>query len=220
MNAVLEHLDQVSVFGRSPVALFFILGLDWAFTAVHDYEEWRGAKAPLWRVFGAVVGVWVPNWIGFLSFTVALTLLLWSVGLAGIVGWLPFIGHLTPAITVGALGAVIGARISDTIVSHWGLYSLGYRPNPGLKSTPLYILEAVFVLLTFWKGLSLASSCGRLGGCVRRWLFYPGAPDPRSTANYSSPLATCSLEAMGAPPRMDKRLAALPRIGPLDGARL
>lgn len=156
MDAVLEHLDQVSVFGRSPVALFFILGLDWAFTAVHDYEEWRGEKAPLWRVFGAIVGVWLPNWIGFLLFTVVLTLLLWSVGLAGIVGWLPFVGHLTPAITVGALGAVIGARISDTIVSHWGLYSLGYRPNPGLKSTPLYILEAVFILLTFRKGLLLA----------------------------------------------------------------
>jgi hypothetical protein len=44
MDAVLQHLDQVSVFGRSPVALFFILGLDWAFTAVHDYEEWRGKK--------------------------------------------------------------------------------------------------------------------------------------------------------------------------------
>ena len=87
MNAVLEHLDQVSVFGRVSSGALFILGLDWAFTAVHDYEEnRRGAKAPLWRVFGAVVGVWVPNWIGFLSFTVALTLLLWSVGLAGIVG--------------------------------------------------------------------------------------------------------------------------------------
>src|SRR5207248_5134172 len=48
------------------------------------------------------------------------------------------------------------ASLPDTLVSHWGLYALGYRPNPGLKSTPLYVLEALFIALTFWKGLSLA----------------------------------------------------------------
>lgn len=153
MATILDHFDHVSIFGRSSVALLVILGLDWAFTAFHSYQEWRGAKAPLWRVFGAVVGVWLPNWLGFLSFTVGLTLLLWCVGLAGIAGWLG--GHLTEPMAVGALGAVIGARISDTLVSHWGLYALGYRPNPGLSSTPLYVLEAAFLLLTFWKGLSL-----------------------------------------------------------------
>jgi len=155
MATVLDHLDQVSVFGRSSGALILILLLDWIFSALHSYQEWRGAKAPLWRVFGAVVGVWLPNWLGFLSFTVGLTLLLWGVGLAGITGWLPIIGHLTEPAAVGALGALIGARISDTLVSHWGLHALGYRPNPGLASTPLYVLEAAFILLTFWKGLSL-----------------------------------------------------------------
>src|SRR5690242_11870752 len=84
-----------------------------------------------------------------------LTLVLWGAGLAGICGCLPIAKHSLPA-TVGALGAIIGARISDTLVSHWGLYALGYRPNPGLKSTPLYVLEAIFIALTFWKGLSLA----------------------------------------------------------------
>src|SRR5262249_16858129 len=39
---------------------------------VHAYEEWRGEEAPLWRVFGAIVGLWVPNWLGFLSFTLLL----------------------------------------------------------------------------------------------------------------------------------------------------
>jgi hypothetical protein len=156
MRSTLDHLDQVSIFGRSFVAFFLILGLDWAFTAVHTYEEWRGEEASLWRVFGAVVGLWLPNWLGFLFFTLALTLLLWCVGLAGIGGWLPFIGHMSLPLAVCALGFVIGARISDTLISHWGLYALGYRPNPGLKSTPLYVLEAVFILLTFWKGLSLS----------------------------------------------------------------
>jgi hypothetical protein len=76
---------------------------------------------------------------------------------AGICGCLPIVEHSLPAMA-GALGVIIGARISDTLVSHWGLYALGYRPNPGLKSTPLYVLEALFIALTFWKGLSLAPS--------------------------------------------------------------
>ena len=163
MTAILDHLDQVSVFGRSSVALFLILGFDWAFSAVHAYEEWRGEEAPLWRVFGAVVGLWLPNWLGFLLFTLALTLLLWGVALAGITGWLPIVGQLSLPCAVGALAAVVGARISDTLVSHWSLYALGYRPNPGLKSTPLYVIEAVFILLTFWKGLSLSPYAAWLG---------------------------------------------------------
>ena len=156
MTAILDHLDQVSVFDHSLAAFFVILGLDWAFTGIHIYEEWRGEEAPLWRVFGAVVGVWLPNWLGFLLFTIALTLLQWGAGLAGIGGWLPFVGNISLPLAVGALGFVIGARISDTLVSHWRLYALGYRPNPGLKSTPLYVLESIFISVTFWKGLSLS----------------------------------------------------------------
>jgi len=150
MTAILDRLDQVSVFGPSSLALFLILGLDWVFSGVHAYEEWRGEEAPLWRVFGAVVGLWLPNWLGFLLFTLALTLL---------------------PIAVGALGAVIGARISDTLVSHWGLYVLGYRPNPGLKSTPLYVLEAAFILLTFWKGLLLSPHAAIWGFACGAGLF-------------------------------------------------
>ena len=163
MAEILDHLDKVSVFGPSVVALFLILGLDWVFTGLHTYQEWRGEAAPLWRVFGAVVGLRLPNWLGFLLFTVTLTLVLWGVGLAGIAGWAPLAGHLAPYKAVGALGVLIGARIADTLISHWGLYAMGYRPNPGLKSTPLYVLEAVFILLTFWKGLSHdphAALCG------------------------------------------------------------
>jgi hypothetical protein len=176
MNAALDHLDQFSIFGRSSIAFFLILGLDWAFSAIHAYEEWRGEEAPLWRVFGAIVGLWVPNWAGFLVFTVGLTLALWGAGLAGICGCLPIVGHSLPAM-VGALGVIIGARISDTLVSHWGLYALGYRPNPGLKSTPLYVLEAVFIALTFWKGLSLAPCAAWTGiavGAVVFILVLPG----------------------------------------------
>jgi hypothetical protein len=158
MPTILDHLDQVSIFGRSLVALFVLLGLDWSFSAAHAYEEWRGEGVPLWRVFGAVVGLWLPNWLGFILFTLGLTLILWSAGLVAIVGWFPFAGDVSLPVAVGALGFVIGARISDTLISHWGLYGLGYRPNPGLKSTPLYVLEAAVLLLTFRQGLSLSRS--------------------------------------------------------------
>jgi hypothetical protein len=154
MTAMLDYFDRVSVFGRSSVALVIILGLNGALTALHSWQEWKGKDVPIWRVFGAIVGLWLPNWLGFLFFTLGLTLALWIVGLASISGWL--IGPLREPCAAGALGALIGARLSDTLVSHWGLYALGYRPNPGLTSTPLYIIEAIFILLTFWKGLELA----------------------------------------------------------------
>jgi len=95
MSAILDHLGQVSIFGRSLFALVVILGLDWLFSAVHAYEEWRGEEVPLWRVFGAVVGLRLPDWLGFLLFTLGLTLLLWCVGLVAIGGWFPFIGDMS-----------------------------------------------------------------------------------------------------------------------------
>jgi hypothetical protein len=176
MAAILDHLDKVSVFGPSVVALLFILGLDWVFTGIHTYQEWRGERAPLWRVFGAVVGLRLPNLLGFLLFTVTLTLVLWGVGLAGIAGWLPWRGELSEPAPVRALGILIGARLADTLISHWGLYALGYRPNPGLKSTPLYVLEAGFILLTFWPGLAhdpRAALCGFALGAVAFILVLP-----------------------------------------------
>jgi len=152
---MLDYFSQVSVFD-SAVALFLILAVNWAFTLIHILQEWKGEDVPLWRVFGAVVGVWIPNRLGFLSFTVALCAIQWLIGLTAIAGWLPFVGSLSAhmALAVWALGVMIGARIGDSVVSHWILYGLGYRPNPGLSSTVLYVAEAVFLLATFYKGLS------------------------------------------------------------------
>ncbi len=163
MAAMLDHLDQVSMFGRSAAALVVMLGIDWAFTAVHTWEEWRGESTPLWRVFGAVVGLWLPNWFGFLLFTLGLTLLLWSAGLVAIAGWFPVIGEVAPPTSVAALCFIIAARLTDTLVSHWGLYALGYRPNPGIRSTPLYILEAAALLIAFGQGLSLSRTAAIWG---------------------------------------------------------
>jgi hypothetical protein len=58
----------------SASTLVLILAADLAITSLHSYQEWRGAGAPLWRNFGAIVGLDIPNWFGFLFFTALLTL--------------------------------------------------------------------------------------------------------------------------------------------------
>jgi hypothetical protein len=158
-----NYLGQVSIFS-SALALVLIVGMNWAFTLIHILQEWKGEVVPLWRVFGAVVGVRLPDPLGFAGFTVLLTIIQWAVGLAGIAGWL--IVPLALPCAVGALGALVGARIGDNVVSHWGLYALGYRPNPGLSSTVLYSFEVVFILATFWKGLSLYPAAAWTGVAI------------------------------------------------------
>jgi hypothetical protein len=142
---------------NSAALLVLILLADFAFTLLHSYQEWKGAGAPLWRNFGAIVGVELPDSIGFLLFTVVLTLILLVAGVVGILG--PF----GPRSTAFALGALIGARLSDTLVSHVLLYSVGYRPNPGLSSTPLYVLEALFIFVAFQTRLEAAVAPAKWG---------------------------------------------------------
>ncbi|TMJ01223.1 MAG: hypothetical protein E6G97_16695 [Alphaproteobacteria bacterium] len=149
---MLDYFRQVALFD-SALALFLILAVNWAFTLVHILQEWKGAEVPLWRVFGAVVGTFVPNRLGFFAFTVFLCAAHWLVGAMAIAGWPMFPGH--PWWSIWALGALVGARIADSVVSHWLLYGLGYRPNPGLPSTVLYAIEAIFILTVFHKGYLL-----------------------------------------------------------------
>jgi hypothetical protein len=61
---------------------------------------------------------------------------------------------------------VLGARVADSCVSHWGLWLLHYRPNPGLSSTVLYALEAVVIILAFRKGLAANPSAALCGIAV------------------------------------------------------
>src|ERR1043165_9351246 len=104
---MLDYFSQVSIFD-SALAMFLILGANFAFTLIHILQEWKGEDVPLWRVFGAVVGVFVPNRWGFASFTVGLCLLQWLVGVMAITGWVP---PLLPASApFWALGALVGAR--------------------------------------------------------------------------------------------------------------
>jgi hypothetical protein len=137
--------------------LVLILIVDFAITSLHSYQEWKGVGAPLWRNFGAIVGVDIPDKWGFLFFTVGLTLTLFLIGFVGI------IGPLGPGWTAVALGALIGARLSDTLVSHVLLYCAGYRPNPGLSSTALYILEALFIGWAFQARLAADPAFAKAG---------------------------------------------------------
>ena len=135
------YAEGVSSLGRSAAMPLLLLALSWAFSAIHVFEEWKGSDFPLWRAFGAIEGVYVPNSLGFLFFTVALLLILWIIGLGAIVG-LGFGGQLTAQQGVFWLGALIGALVSDCLFSHWIPYLAGYRPNPGVRSTALYVVEA------------------------------------------------------------------------------
>lgn len=135
---MLDHLSKVSIFD-SALALFLILGIGFALTVIHTLQEWKGRGSPVWRNFGAVVGVSVPDWLGFLLFVPFLIAGLWLVELVAITGSLPTCAVPAEYAAV-ALGALVGARLADTLVLHVLLYALGYRPNPGLSSTTLYVV--------------------------------------------------------------------------------
>jgi len=143
--------------------LVLILVADFTLTSFHSYQEWKGAGAPLWRNFGAIVGTGLPDQLGFFGFTLLLTLILFAVGYVGI------IGTRGPECTAWALGALIGARLTDALVSHVLLYWVGYRPNPGLSSTPLYFLEALLIAWVFKAVLTAnphAAEHGLITGAV------------------------------------------------------
>lgn len=176
MNELLDYLNEVSVFGRSAVALFLILGISFAFSLLHTLQEWRGSGGPLWRNFGAIVGLQIPDKLGFLGFTLGLTVALWTAGLMGYAGYLPIRGSVEMQYAIGALGLLLGARVSDTLVSHILLHFLRYRPNPGLTSTILYVVEAIFIIVAFNKGLSsdiTSAGWGIAGGVLFFCLVLP-----------------------------------------------
>jgi hypothetical protein len=170
MQDIAGYAESVSFLGPSEAMPVLILVLSWAFSAVHVFEEWKGSSFPLWRAFGAIEGVYVPNWLGFLFFTIGLLLILFIVGVGGIVGF-GIRGPLTAQQGVFWLGALIGGIVSDCIFSHWTPYLAGYRPNPGIRSTALYALEAVLLLLLFWKGLSEYPPQAILGGLLGTLFF-------------------------------------------------
>src|SRR5262245_3956148 len=167
LDGMLQQIDHTSVFGSSAFALVAIIGINFTLTLVHALQEFRGR---LWRYFGAIVGVSIPDAAGALLFFVLLTLALWIVGWIGITGHVPAFGQ-SELLAVGAVGILIGGRLSDRWYSHVLLDRRGYKPNPGLQSTPYYVVEAAFLTIVFLPGFTrhyLAAAIGFVLG----WAFF------------------------------------------------
>ena len=150
MNGLWQHLPQVSTLDATPTHFAVILGASLIFTLIHAVQELKGH---LWRYFGAIAGLAVPDVLGVTLFVVVLTVGLWAGAFAGVAGWLPGLGTIRTDVTMTAVGFLIGGRLSDSWFSHIRLSLKGYRPNPGLTSTPLYVLEAALLILVFSSGL-------------------------------------------------------------------
>jgi hypothetical protein len=177
-----EDLQNVWLFGSSYklVALVILQVADLVLTLVHAVQERQGR---LWRYFGAIAGVKIPDGFGEFVFFRLLTASLWLVGLFGIAGtvlWqIPF--------AFGCLGAIIGCRISDSLFSHILLNNRGYRPNPGLRSVPLYFAEAVVLVVVFYPtllGHPIAALIGFIAGAV---FFYAVIPVIRTIGPWIFP---------------------------------
>jgi len=167
-----ENLSDIWVLGSSYtlVALVLLQVIDLALTLLHTVQERNGK---LWRYFGAIAGVRIPDGAGQFWFFRVLTISLWIVGLLGITGtvlwptWLAF----------GCLGAIIGCRISDSLFSHILLNNAGYRPNPGLASVPLYFIEALVLAAVFYPTIrthTLAVPIGFIFGALFFYAVIPG----------------------------------------------
>ena len=166
-----QYLRDVSLLPPSALALVLILVADLGLTLVHSIQELKGR---LWRYFGAIAGVRLPDVLrdvlGFLVFFVGLTVTLWIVGFAGITGHIAFF-RIPDRFAIGALGLLIGGRLSDRLYSHVRLDRLGYRPNPGLTSTPYYLAEAIILIVLFFPGL-MSHFIAAAGGFILGWLFF------------------------------------------------
>jgi hypothetical protein len=149
-ETITQHVSQVFLFEVPALVLVVWLVIDLVFTFVHSYQELRGQQ---WRYLGGIAGVRIPDGIGIATFFVGLMLILWLLGFAGIVGFVPIVGPVSTALAVGAIGFLIGGRLSDSWFNHIRLDRQGYRPNPALSSTPYYIGEAVLLVIFFSPGL-------------------------------------------------------------------
>ena len=179
MDSSLQYFCQISIFGPSFVALCLVLAADILFTGVHIWQEWKEEEYPLYRAFGAIVGFWFPRRIGFALFTVGLAIIQWLVGIFAYTGWPVWllVCDIQPIrASIGALGFVLGARVGDSIISHWRLHLVGYRPNPGLSSTVLYVFEALLIVVCFRRGLSfnlVAAAAGVIFGFLSFLVVLP-----------------------------------------------
>ena len=166
-----ESSQNIWVLGSSYtlIAVTILQIIDLAFTFLHSLQERRGQ---LWRYFGAIAGVKIPDRFGFVAFFVGLTISLCIVGLLGITGTVLW---KTP-LAFGCLGAIIGCRLSDSVFSHILLNKEGYRPNPGLPSVPLYFLESLVLVVAFYATIRVHTFPVVIGFIIGALFFYSVIP--------------------------------------------
>ena len=166
-----ENLSDVWVLGSSYtcVVLAIIQIANLALTLLHSVQERNGK---LWRYFGAIAGVRIPDSDGQFLFFVVLTISLWTVGLLGITGTVLWPTRLS----FGCLGAIIGCRVSDSLFSHILLNNAGYRPNPGLQSVPFYFVEVLVLVVVFYPTLRMHPLAVLIGFFFGALFFYGVIP--------------------------------------------
>jgi hypothetical protein len=166
-----ENLQNIWVLGSSYtlVSLASLQIIDLALTLLHSLQERKGR---LWRYFGAIAGVKIPDRFGQIVFFGGLTLSLWVIGLLGITGAVLWKAPLA----FGCLGAIIGCRISDSLFSHILPNNAGYRPNPGLPSVPLYFVEALVLVVVFYPTMRMHTCPVAIGFILGALAFYAVIP--------------------------------------------
>ncbi|MDE2380427.1 hypothetical protein [Bradyrhizobium sp.] len=166
-----ENLKDIWILGsgHTLVVLAILQIIDLALTLAHALQERKGR---LWRYFGAIAGVKIPDRVGQPLFFGGLTISLWIVGLLGMAGTVLW---QTP-LAFGCLGAIIGCRVADSWFSHIRLNNAGYRPNPGLPSVPLYLAEALVLLVVFYPSLRMQTFPVLVGFVVGVVAFYAVLP--------------------------------------------
>jgi hypothetical protein len=147
LSHVQKYFAATSVVGDLSLLTFVILVVSMALTLWHGNQERQGR---LWRYFGAIYGFRFPDFWGGGIFFWILTSVLWLISIVAMTGW-PWSGG--EAWGIAAVGFLIGARLSDTWKSHAEPWRKGYKPNPGLSSTPFYVCEAVALAVIFAPGL-------------------------------------------------------------------
>jgi hypothetical protein len=166
-----ENLQNIWTLGlnHTLVILAALQISDLALTLLHSLQERKGR---LWRYFGAIAGVKIPDGFGQISFFWGLTISLWIVGLLGITGAVLWQAPLA----FGCLGAIIGCRLSDGWFSHIALNNAGFRPNPGLSSVPLYFAEIAVLLVVFYPTIRMRTLSVLIGFVIGAFAFYSVIP--------------------------------------------
>lgn len=166
-----ENLQSIWIVGPSHtlIVLAIIQFINLALTLIHSLQERKGR---LWRYFGAIAGVKIPDSFGQAVFFGGLTLSLWIVGLIGIYGTIMW---RTP-LAFGCLGAIVGCRLSDSLYSHVRLNYEGYKPNPGLGSVPLYLIESAALVIIFFPTVTAQPVPVAIGFVIGALAFYSVIP--------------------------------------------